>query len=353
MEDVEQDPIFHAEGNVGIHTRMVMREMLASDLFKDLSPIDQRIQFASVLLHDVEKRSTTKREVEDGRETVTSKGHAKKGEFTARSILYKDIPAPFEVREMICKLVKHHALPIRVFDKDDPKKEALRTSIECNNHMLAVLSEADMRGRTSLIDDIPDLIYKIECFVEHCKENDCYDKVGHFASDLTLFDYFSNKEVWPQMETFDDKTCNVYVMCGLPASGKSHYVAKHLSHMPIVSMDLLRRENGFKRYNKSDNGRVIQMAKDRAKRLLAAKQDFVWDATNVTRTNRESLVNLISPYDPKIHIVYVERPFASIIKDNLDREHPVRMDVLENYLTKLDVPSRTEAHTVTYHVEDE
>lgn len=350
MEHVEQDPIFHAEGNVEIHTQMVMREMLSSSDFKALSPQDQRIQFAAVLMHDVEKRSTTKREIENGRETVTSKGHAKKGEFTARSILYRDIPAPFLVREMICKLVKHHALPIRIFDKDAPQKEVMRTSLECNNHMLATIARADMRGRTSLSNDIPDLMYQIDTFVEFCRENECYDRTGPFASDLTRFDFFQKDEVWPQQETFDATICNAYIMCGLPASGKSHYIRQHLSHLPVVSMDAIRIEHGMKRYDRTNNGHAIQIAKERAKEHLRKKQDFVWDATSVTRTNRESIVNLISPYKPKIHIIYVERPYSTIVAENSGREHPVRRDVLDNYLTKLDVPSLAEAHTVTYHV---
>lgn len=353
MEYVEQDPIFHAEGNVEIHTRMVLTEMLNSNEFKALPPQDQRIQFAAVLLHDVEKRSTTKREMENGRETVTSKGHAKKGEFTARGILYRDIPTPFLIREMICKLVKHHALPIRIFDKEFPQKEVLRTSLECNNHMLATIARADMRGRLSLSNDIPELMYQIDTFVEFCKENECYDSKGPFASDLTRFDFFAKESgVWPKQDTFDDTTCNMFIMCGIPASGKSHYVAKHLSHLPIVSMDAIRIEHGMKRYDKTNNGHAIQIAKESAKKHLAAKQDFVWDATNVTRTNRESLINLVAPYNPKIHIIYVERPYKSVVADNLNREHPVRRDVLDNYLTKLDVPSLSEAHTVTHCVSE-
>lgn len=354
MDHVEQDPIFHAEGNVAIHTRMVMEEMLASEDYKSLSPQEQSVQFASVLLHDVEKRSTTKREMENGRETVTSKGHAKKGEFTARDILYRDISTPFAIREMICKLVKHHAIPIRIFDKDDPKKEALRTSIECGNHMLATIARADMRGRKSLINDIPDLMFDIDTFVLFCQENECYEVRDPFASDMTRFSYFmKNNEVWPKHEMFDDTTYDVYIMCGLPASGKSHYISENLSHLPVVSMDELRRQHGMKRYDKTNNGRVIQMAKNMAKGYLAKKKSFVWDATNVTRTNRESLINLIMPYNPKVHIIYVERPYDAIVKSNMEREYPVRKDVLDNYMTKLDVPSLTEAHTVTYHVEDE
>jgi putative nucleotidyltransferase with HDIG domain len=348
MEGVEQDPVFHAEGDVWTHTKMVVTELLALEEFQALSQEEKNILFAAAILHDVEKRSTTERVFEDGRWKVTSKGHAKKGERTARNILYRDIPTPFRVREEICKLVRYHALPIRVFDRTDPRKEALKSSLSCNNHLLAVLARADMKGRISLENDVPQLLYEIDAFVEQCNEVNCYGKKGGFASDLTRFLYFQRDNVWPQQETFDDTTCNAYIMCGVPGSGKDHYITKHLSHLPVVSMDNIRREQGLMRNNKHDKGRVIQAAKESAKEHLRKKRDFVWNATSVTKSNREDLISLFLPYKPKIHIVYVERPYDQVISDNKDREHPVKQAVIDHYLDKLEVPDLTEAHTVTY-----
>lgn len=352
MEGVEQDPVFHAEGDVETHVQMVISELLSLPSFQALSMPEKQVQFAVAVLHDVEKRSTTERIFEDGRMKVTSMGHAKKGEFTARSILYKDIPTPFRTREIICKLIRYHALPIRVFDRDDPRKEVLRTSLECDNRLLTMFAEADMKGRISLNNDIPDLLYQVGAFAEQCKEDGCYDKPGTFASDLTRFDYFLKDGVWPQQETFDDTSCNVYIMCGLPASGKDHYIKKHLSHLPSVSMDDLRRKHGLNRNHDTDKGQIIQMAKEHAKEHLRRKEDFVWNATNITKSTRESVINNMLPYRPKIHIIYVEKPYRKLLHDNLDREHPVKESSIAHYISKLSVPSLTEAHTVTYQINE-
>lgn len=139
-------------------------------------------------------------------------------------------------------------------------------------------------------------------------------------------------------------------MCGIPGSGKDYYIQKNLSHLPMVSMDNIRREHRLDRNNKHDKGRVIQMAKDQAKKLLAAREDFVWNATNITKSNRDNLISLMLPYKPKVHIVYVEKPYERLKKDNLDREFPVRPSAIEDYINKLQVPDLTEAHTVTYHI---
>lgn len=351
MEGVEQDPIFHAEGDVETHVRMVVKELLGSDEYKVLPQQERNILFATAMLHDVEKRSTTERVFKEGRWKVTSMGHAKKGESTSRSILYRDVVTPFHIREMICKLVRHHGIPIRLFDRDDQRMEAMKTSLDCNNHLLSVFARADMRGRTA--HDVDERLYEIDLFAEYCRDLSCYEEKGKFASDLTRFKFFNHTDpVWPQQETFDDTKLNAYIMVGVPASGKDRYIEQHLSGLPTVSMDDIRRTHHLKRNTDKDKGQVIQLAKEQARVHLRAGEDFVWNATNVNKSTREELVNLFMPYKPKIHMVYVERPYKQLLKGNLDREHPVKIASLERYIDKLDVPSLMEAHTVTYHIEE-
>ena len=71
MVGVEQDAIYHAEGDVANHTKMVLEELLQLPEYAALEEQQQVILVAATLLHDVEKRSTTVLE-EDGR--ITSKG---------------------------------------------------------------------------------------------------------------------------------------------------------------------------------------------------------------------------------------------------------------------------------------
>ena len=64
------------------------------DEFQALGEQEQHILFAVAMLHDVEKRSTTKREIQGGKERIVSPNHAKKGEYTARTLLYTELAAP-------------------------------------------------------------------------------------------------------------------------------------------------------------------------------------------------------------------------------------------------------------------
>lgn len=109
MNTVPQDTCYHAEGNVAVHTRMVLEALQQSAAYQSLSALEKEIVWAAALLHDVEKRSTS---VDEGEGRVSAKGHARKGEYTARTILYRDCPAPFRIREQIASLVRYHGVPI-------------------------------------------------------------------------------------------------------------------------------------------------------------------------------------------------------------------------------------------------
>lgn len=59
MKHVEQHKIHHAEGNVAIHTQMVLDELLKLSSFQNLDEQDKEILWAAALMHDIEKRSTS------------------------------------------------------------------------------------------------------------------------------------------------------------------------------------------------------------------------------------------------------------------------------------------------------
>lgn len=73
MHGVPQDALHHAEGDVAIHTQMVLAALEALPEYQQLPEAQQQIVWAAALLHDVEKRSTTREE--EGR--IRSPGHAK------------------------------------------------------------------------------------------------------------------------------------------------------------------------------------------------------------------------------------------------------------------------------------
>jgi len=348
MKGVPQDPIWHAEGDVFIHTRMVVSALINLPEFELLAEQEKHILVTAALFHDCEKRSTTREEEIDGKMRIVSPRHAKRGEFTTRSILYKELNTPFEVREQICKLVRLHGLPIWAISKNNPSKEVIYASTVVNTAHLAMLAKADVLGR--MCEDADDILLKIELFKELCKENECFGIERIFKSNYGRYLYFNKDQSSPDYLPFDDLICTVTVMCALPGSGKDTYIQNNLN-LPELSLDNIRRAHKISPTDKKRNGQVIQMAKEKAKEYLRAKTSFVFNATNITSEMRARWISLFTDYNARVKIVYIEVPYKVLRKQNTNRTHKVPESVIEKMLSRLEIPTVKEAHDVEFVVE--
>lgn len=345
MPGVPQDAIHHAEGDVAAHTRMVLNELRALSEFQLLDEQQQELLWASALLHDVEKRSTTVKE-EDGR--ITSRGHAKRGEFTTRQVLYKDVPTPFAIREQIASLVRYHGLPLWVMEKSNPTKSVLEASLRVDMKLLAMLAKADALGR--ICSDQGDLLYRIEMFKALCEEQQCWNTPRVFPSDLARFVYFQKEDSFPNYVPYDDWKGEVVMLSGLPGMGKDTFLKKNYPDLPVISLDDIRRKHKLKPDDSSATGWVVQEAKEQSKVFLRKGQPFAWNATNITQQLRSQWIDLFVSYKSRVKIVYIETSYKEWIHQNSNRQYPVPHNVLMRLLSKLEVPSKYEAHEVQYIV---
>ncbi len=348
MRNVPQHLEWHGEGDVFIHTKMVVDELLDLPEFQQLNDQDKHILFAAAMLHDVEKRSTTVTEIVNGKTATTSPKHALKGEFTARTILYKDIPTPFFIREQIAKLVRLHGLPLWALKKDEPRKNVIEASTQVNTRLLYILAKADIKGR--ICADKEEELLKVELFKELCLEYNCFAESFDFASNYGRFLFLTRDEIAPDYHPFEDLKFEVTMMCALPGTGKDRYIKNNLQ-LPILSLDEIRRQNKINPRDKKENGRVIQLAKEQAKVWMRAHQSFVFNATNITRDMRSKWISLFLEYKAKVKIIYLEVPYKALLKQNKNRVHKVPQPVIEKLIRRLEIPNYREAHEIEYIVE--
>lgn len=348
MQGVPQDPVWHAEGDVYVHTQMVVGALLGQPEFKAMSVEDKHVMMASALLHDVEKRSTTQMERIEGEERITSPGHAKKGEYTSRDFLYRAIPTPFHLREQVAKLVRLHGLPLWAIDKPDPQKAVIEASLLVDTQKLAVLARADVLGR--ICADHQEMLLRIEMFEELCKENDCYGKPRNFASTYGRFQYLNKDNISPDYEPFEDHKSEVVLMAALPGSGKDYYINRHFD-LPVLSLDDLRRQHKVDPTDKKKNGQIIQLGKEKAKEFLRARQNFVYNATNISSQMRSRWIDLFVSYGARVKIVYVEVPFQKLLSQNKNREYMVPEMAISKMMAKWEIPSFKEAHELVFEVD--
>jgi len=344
MKGVPQNPIFHAEGDVLTHTKNVCEALTSLDEWLQLKQPEQSIIFLAALLHDVAKPICTSEE--NG--VIKSRGHARKGELISRGILYRGLEfeqaVPFGIREKIVKLVRYHGLPLSLMEKEYPEKQIAIVSQMINLGWLAMLAKADVLGR--ITEDRNELLDKIELFAEYCKENQCFDKPKEFPDSFSRFFYFRKQNGYAEYKAYDNTSFEVIVMSGLPASGKDSWIKNNNKGMPVISLDDIRTEIGIG--PEDDQGKVIQYAKEMAKKYMRNKNSFIWNATNITRMIREQLVDLFISYGAKVKIAYLEAPYEEIILRNSGRDKPVPDKIIEKLIDKLEVPDVTEAHEVLW-----
>ena len=346
MKGVEQDPLWHSEGDVYIHTKMVIEALVSSNEYKLLTEQQQHILFASAIFHDIEKRSTTVREMVDGEERIRSPRHAKRGESTVRSMLYKEWETPFKIREQIAKLVRFHGFPLFILERDKPERDIIKASLVVDTSLLYLLAKADVLGRKCV--DKENILLDIELFKEVCLEYECFGKPRKFSSDYARFLYLNREDIMLGYEPYDDLQFTVYVMSAIPATGKDHYIKNHLD-LPILSLDNIRREHKIKPTDKKGTGRVVQMAKEQAKVYMRKKESFVFNATNLTKDMRGRWISLFLDYRARVKIIYLEVPYKQLKKQNNNREYPVPWDVIDRLFDKLEMPDFEEGHEVLFY----
>ena len=95
-------------------------------------------------------------------------------------------------------------------------------------------------------------------------------------------------------------------------------------------------------------GRIVQEAKETARKYLRAKQPFVWNATNLSSSMRKPLIDMFTDYDARIKIIYLEVPYNKLVEQNKNREFPIPEKVLDKMISKWEIPQLWEAHSVEY-----
>lgn len=342
LAECPQDPRYHGEGNVLIHTKLVCEALVALPEWRTLPAKERSVLFAAALLHDVAKPAATQIE-SDG--AISSKGHVLQGAKMAQQILW-DLQVPFREREAVVALVKYGSLPLWFWDKPNPEKAVIKTSQIIRCDLLSLLAEADVRGR--YCDDQAQLLERIAFFCEFCQENQCFHQSRIFPSDHSRFVYFQKENGHPDYVAYDDTRLQVVMMSGLPGAGKDTWIQENLSDWPVISLDELRKT--LKISPEEDQGAVINAAKALAKDYLRTGQSFVWNATNISRQLRSSLIRQFVNYQAKIRIVYLETSWEELLQRNRDRAAKLPEKVLDKLRNRLEVPDITEAQTVDWIV---
>lgn len=373
LENTPQDEEWHAEGNVRVHTGMVLQELFTHlDRTQDSYSPEQKLSLVlGALLHDIAKPLTTRQRELDGRERIVAPRHASRG---CSYLAYKlpGLGLPYEVIHQVMRLVALHHEPKFLVIKDRAAGSYLSLASQVDSRLLAALAYADMRGRTC--PDKQKQIEYIDFFKMFCQEYGVWGKnrileewsqsireaLPDFPIDFVEYtiskgfrDFCAGRIFSPEeaiSRTYDlrEGYPRVVLMCGPSGSGKSTWCEEHFPGYELISLDLIREEVCKSRSDQSSNQKVVQIARERLRVCLREKKNVLWDATSLRRDFRSQVLSLSTDYRAHTTLVVFQLPEEQLFQRNKAREHAVPENVLAKQLQSMEWPDEREAHRTMF-----
>jgi predicted kinase len=367
-----QDSEWHAEGDVRIHTGMVLDEtykILATEA-QHLTKESRLSLILGALLHDIAKPLTTKeQEIQNVVRTVSPR-HASKGRsYLAPKLM--GLGLAYTVVEEVLGLVGYHHDPKQLVTKNKISGDYKRLSRLANPELLYWLELADIRGRECK-DKQQQLDY-VEMYGLFAREYQAWHRFGeeyrtwqdYFNRELVDWDrdtcdlifgnaianleagiIFSPEEEIARSYSYRDSYPQVVLTFGISGSGKSTWIADNLPDYDVISLDNLRAEITGDRTNQADNNKVLRIAKEELKNHLRSHHKIVWDATGLRRDFRQQVISVSRNYGALITLVVFHCEEAIYFERNRQRRYSIPEEVLVKQLRSMEFPELDEAHRV-------
>lgn len=345
MKACPQDTLYHAEGDVWTHTSMVVGKLLEAPRFSKLEGIRRDALLLAAWLHDIAKPATTIREWDDNehRERVRQPNHAPIGAGMAwRSLI--DAGASPSLAGAVHSLVFWHQRPFHMFEQKNMLRRAIAFSCEQFWGDLLDLARADTSGR--IAPNIADSLDTLMLLEDWLDEEGLLDRQWAFASEEARVGFLRKPDRSPWFAPPAARGSRVIILSGLPGAGKDTYADATFAALPIVSLDRWRENLGVA--PEDNQGKVVQKAFDEARSFLRTGEDFVWNATSVTRRVRQKIVGLCLDYDARVEIHCITVPLRVALERNASRERPVPEGVVRRLADAREPPGLDEAHSIVH-----
>ena len=369
FSNTEQDPEWHAEGNVKIHTHLVLDEIEKSLELYNLSDSEKRILRYAAVFHDYGKPQTTTTKVKNDVLRVVAPFHE---EIGASLLFYCKRPPELAVKEYltVLALVQLHDVPKKLVKNNAKRNGYFKLALNSNLKLLYILEKADLKGRICSDFEYQDEI--LELFKLQAQEYGLWEDLDlnelrksfseiedeEFVNRVFykgIYNYANG--INPNIEDEIPKsynyntTAHVTMLCGLSASGKSMLVQKMLKERTytVISLDKIRIELYGKKEDQRHNDEIRRVAYERLRTALRNNEYIIYDATNLRKDFRSKIIDLCNNYDAFISMIVIcDIAINDILKRNSKRETPVPNDVILKQYNKFELPFYSEVHALKF-----
>ena len=145
----------------------------------------------------------------------------------------------------------------------------------------------------------------------------------------------------------------MYMLIGVPASGKSTWVEKHKGDALVISTDNLieiyAADNG-KTYNdvfKEQIKIATKIAMEHAEAAFAAGQDVIWDQTNITKKSRKGKLAMVPEHYRKTAVFFatpLEEEWQRRLNSRPGKSIPAH--ILDSMVEMLEMPDASEGWNI-------
>jgi predicted kinase len=366
-QSTPQDPEWHAEGNVHIHTGMVLAETykILQTKAAHLEPERRLSLILGALFHDIYKPVATKEQEIEGKIRIVAPRHASQGRsYLALKLV--GLGLPYSVVANTLGLVAYHHEPKQLVTKNKPSGEYRRIARLSDPELLYWLELADIRGREC--QDQEQQLEIVEMYGLYAQEYQAWKGFEEYQSWRAYFNreladwnqdtrdlvfaqaiarYETDKIGDPESElarsySYRDAFPQVVITFGVSGSGKSTWIKENLADHTVISLDALRTELAKSREDQSQNSKVIQVGKEQLKTLLRSQSKIVWDATNLRRDFRQQIISTSRQYGALITLVIFHCPETIYLERNRQRRRSIPEKVLLKQLQSLEFPELDE-----------
>lgn len=368
LANTPQDPLWHAEGDVEVHTLRVVQQTQEALQQQDWPLPQKQAVLLAAALHDIGKPSCTRRREIGGQMRIVAPGHPDKGRSYLAYRLGR-LGWPHGLQQQVLALVGHHHDPRKWADENRDANSYFHLAEQVPLPMLHLLARADMLGREA--HDLPKQLDKLEFFAlraqelglwhlhspyrewqtllePHLSGLDLQFAMGRARQDHAAQRIQSPQEALARAYGLTQRYGHLLMLCGPSGSGKSTWTQTHWPQAAVVSLDELRHSLGRSRADQSHNGQVMQAAQERLRESLRKHHTVVWDATNLKRAFRQRLLGLAADYGALVtQVVFVCDP-QTLEARNRTRPNPIPLNVLQQQIEGAEYPYPYEAHRTLY-----